>query len=135
MPTLKFAVPETWHEPIAHAPVLSERRLVAAYYDFPGCDGIAEEDGVEKRDANSSIIGAGLRNTRTRPFYSRGHSIGLLEINSARYEKPFGVVIDDVFETYSRRTRSNNPRRFTHPPLSKKYVFFESFPRGRKNAR
>lgn len=48
MSTLKFAVPETWHEPIARAPVLSKRRrgyAVAAYYDFPGRDGIAEGGG------------------------------------------------------------------------------------------
>lgn len=76
MPTLKFAVPETWHEPIAHAPVLSERRRVrkpvAAYHDLPGRDGIAEERGEGKKGGRKLLSSEPACVTlRTRPLYVR----------------------------------------------------------------
>lgn len=61
MPTLKFVVPELWHEPELISCFLGTSLVVAAY-DFPSRDGIAGAVGCK-----TSIIEIGLcNNTRTR---------------------------------------------------------------------
>lgn len=61
MPTLKFVVPELWHEPEPISCFLGTSLVVAAY-DFPSRDGIA---GAVGRKLLSSYY-IGLCNTHTR---------------------------------------------------------------------
>lgn len=78
MPTLKFVVPELWHEPELIFCFLGTSLVVAAY-DFPSRDGIAGAVGCKLLSSESAIGVIILVRVRTRPIYP--HSYGLLEIN------------------------------------------------------
>lgn len=79
MPTLKFAVPETWHEPIAHAPVLSERRRGTQWLPTTIFLAVTESrrESGQKRGTQTLLSSEPAYNIRTRPFYSRGQTLSV----------------------------------------------------------
>lgn len=93
MPTLKFVVPELWHEPELISCFLGTSLVVAAY-DFPSRDGIAGAVRCKLLSSESACVIILVR-VRTRPIYSHSYYRFI--------RKKFNVVVDYAFET-----RTNN---------------------------
>lgn len=96
MPTLKFVVPELWHEPELIFCFLGTSLVVAAY-DFPSRDGIAGAVGHKLLSSETACVIILVR-VRTRPLHSHSY-YRFVRNKFCPIKSHFNVVADYIFET------------------------------------